>query len=203
MIINKSLKGLKKLYYAHYGCPYQNAYYGNVPFTYGGNQNYGNYSIGLSHANPLNHYCPVNDTRRELLKDYGPNPLVININEATKQNIAFRSALWTGKYFQITLMTLQPGEDIGLEIHPNVDQFIRIEQGQGFTQMGQSKENLNFTGMVHDDSAIIIPAGIWHNLTNVGNIPLKLYSIYAPPNHPFGIVHPTKMDAATEQYYSH
>lgn len=192
------------MYYTHYGYPYENSYYGNVPFNYVGNPNYGTYSTGQSHGNPFNPYCAVNDARREMLKDYGPNPFVININEATKQNNCFRSALWTGKHFQITLMTLQPGEDVGLEIHPNVDQFLRIEQGQGFTQMGQTKENLNFTRMVHVDSAIIVPAGIWHNLTNVGGIPLKLYSIYAPPNHPFGTVHPTKMDAmASEQSNSH
>ena len=195
MIINKSVKGLNNLYYSHYGYPYENSYFGNVPYSYGGTPHYGTYSPGQSFANPYNPYAVVNDSRREMLKDYGPNPFVININEATKQNNNFRTALWTGKHFQITLMTLQPGEDVGLEIHPNVDQFLRIEQGQGFTQMGQNKDNLNFTRMVHDDSAIIVPAGTWHNLTNIGSIPLKLYSIYAPPNHPFGTVHQTKADA--------
>lgn len=80
-------------------------------------------------------------------------------------------------------------------MHPDVDQFLRIEQGQGIVQMGVSKENLNFQKNVYDDSAILIPAETWHNLNNTGNIPLKLYSIYAPPNHPFGTVHVTKADA--------
>ncbi|KRG11845.1 cupin [Lederbergia galactosidilytica] len=137
-----------------------------------------------------------------LLTDYGGKPFVININEAAKQNDTFRTALWTGTHLQLTLMSLNSGEDIGLEIHPNVDQFLRIEQGQGIVQMGKSKNNLNFRRRVYDDSAIFIPAGTWHNLTNTGNIPLKLYSIYAPPNHPFGTVHATKRDAiAAEEGY--
>jgi mannose-6-phosphate isomerase-like protein (cupin superfamily) len=92
-------------------------------------------------------------------------------------------------------MSLNVGEDIGLEIHPNVDQFLHIEQGQGIIQMGKSKDNLNFERKVYDDSAIMIPAGTWHNVINIGNIPLKLYSIYAPPRHPRGTVHVTKADA--------
>lgn len=79
-----------------------------------------------------------------MLRDYGPNPFVNNINEATKQNNTYRTALWTGDFLQLTLMSLNPGEDIGLEMHPDVDQFLRIEQGQGVTQMGVSKDQLNF-----------------------------------------------------------
>jgi mannose-6-phosphate isomerase-like protein (cupin superfamily) len=144
---------------------------------------------------PINLNVPINNFRNILLTDYGPNPFVANINEATKQNNTYRTALWTGEHLQVTLMSLNVGEDIALEMHPDVDQFLRIEQGQGIVQMGTSKENLNFKSNVYDDSAILIPAGTWHNLTNTGNIPLKLYSIYAPPNHPFGTVHVTKTDA--------
>jgi len=129
------------------------------------------------------------------ISDYGKRPFVININEAAKQNNTYRTALWTGNHLQATLMSLNPGEDIGLEMHPDVDQFLRIEQGQGVTQMGKSKNQLDFSRNVQDDSAIFIPAGTWHNLTNTGNIPLRLYSIYAPPNHPFGTIHRTKADA--------
>ncbi|MGD6816880.1 cupin domain-containing protein [Metabacillus sp. 84] len=136
------------------------------------------------------------------LKDYGKNPLVLNIDEATKKNNNFRTALWTGTYLQTTLMSIPPGGDIGLEMHPDVDQFIRIEQGQGMVQMGKNKNNLPFQANVFDDYAIFIPAGTWHNLTNTGNEPIKLYSIYAPPNHPFGTVHATKQDAlAAEEGY--
>ncbi|WP_053957704.1 cupin domain-containing protein [Inediibacterium massiliense] len=129
------------------------------------------------------------------LKDYGPQPFVINIEEATKQNNNFRLALWTGDHLQLTLMSINVGEDIGLETHPNLDQFIRIEEGQGLVMMGDSKDHLDFQRRVFDDYAFIIPAGKWHNLINTGNTPLKLYSIYAPPQHPYGTIHPTKEDA--------
>ncbi|AIU80690.1 MULTISPECIES: cupin domain-containing protein [Bacillus amyloliquefaciens group] len=146
-----------------------------------------------------NNYDPSYEDRNLLLKDYGPKPFVVNINKAAKQNNTFRTALWTGKHFQITLMSLGIGEDIGLEIHPHVDQFLRIEQGRGIVKMGKSKDNLSFRRNVYDDYAIVVPAGTWHNVINTGNTPLKLYSIYAPPNHPFGTVHVTKADAAAAE----
>ncbi len=173
------------MYYAPYTYQYQSPYYVNAPVY-----NYG--------RNP---YYPAHETELEriTLKDYGPNPFVVNINQAAKQNNTFRTALWTGTHLQVTLMSLKPGEDIGLEMHPNLDQFLRIEQGQGVVQMGQTSDNLNIRRNVSDDSAIIVPAGTYHNLTNTGNTPLKLYSIYAPPNHPFGTVHVTKADAMAQE----
>ncbi|MEM1501046.1 cupin domain-containing protein [Bacillus velezensis] len=146
-----------------------------------------------------NNYDPSYEDRNLLLKDYGPKPFVVNINKAAKQNNTFRTALWTGKHFQITLMSIGIGEAIGLEIHPHVDQFLRIEQGRGIVKMGKSKEHLTFQRNVYDDFAIVVPAGTWHNVVNTGNTPLKLYSIYAPPNHPFGTVHVTKADAAAAE----
>jgi mannose-6-phosphate isomerase-like protein (cupin superfamily) len=128
-------------------------------------------------------------------KDYGPNPFVINIEQATLANNNFRTALWTGKHLQLTLMSIGVGEDIGLEVHPTLDQFIRIEEGQGIVQMGDAKNSLTFQRKISDDYAIIIPAGKWHNLINTGNTPLKLYSIYAPPQHPKGTIHQSKADA--------
>ncbi len=135
------------------------------------------------------------------LRDYGPNPFVININEATIQNTNYRLALWTGTHLQLTLMSLNPREDIGLEVHYDVDQFLRIEQGQGLILMGDGPNNLYFQERVFDDDIIIIPAGKWHNLINIGCIPLKLYSIYAPPNHPWGTVHRTKEDAEEDEHH--
>lgn len=156
-----------------------------------------NLPVEVEHFRSTNHDVPF-------LKDYGAEPFVVNINQAAKQNNTFRTALWTGNHLQVTLMSLNVGEDIGLEMHPDVDQFLRIEQGQGIVQMGKSRDNLNFERNVYDDSAIMLPAGTWHNLTNTGNVPLKLYSIYAPPNHPFGTVHVTKADAlASEENYDH
>lgn len=149
--------------------------------------------------NPYSDNNPINDhdCSKHINKpnDYGPDPFVVNIEKATLQNHYFRTALWTGNYLQLTLMSIKPGEDIGLEIHPNTDQFLRVEQGQGIVMMGKNKENLDFKRRVYDNYAILIPAGTWHNVVNTGRVPLKLYSIYAPPQHPFGTVHATKQDA--------
>ncbi len=130
-----------------------------------------------------------------VLKDYGPQPLVLNTEKATKQNNTFRTALWTGNHLQVTLMSINVGEDIGVEIHPNIDQFLRIEQGQGLAKMGYRRDDLSMEARVMDGDAIIVPAGTWHNVINTGNMPLKLYSIYAPPKHPHGTVHRTRADA--------
>lgn len=127
-------------------------------------------------------------------RDHGPNPFVTNIHEAVVRNNNFRTALWTGEYLQLTLMCIDVRGDIGLEMHPDVDQFLRLEQGQGLVMMGDSKDNLCYRQNVRQDYVIFIPAGTWHNLVNTGNIPIKLYSIYAPPNHPHGTIHLTKED---------
>ncbi|WP_254434105.1 cupin domain-containing protein [Halobacillus sp. Marseille-Q1614] len=129
------------------------------------------------------------------LDDYGTQPFVVDIEEASKQNTTFRTAIWTGDHLQVTVMSIDVGDDIGLEVHPDVDQFLRIEEGEGLVQMGDSKDQLDFEAPVYDDYAIMVPAGKWHNLTNTGDEPLKLYTIYAPPEHPFGTVHETKADA--------
>ncbi|MEK3885549.1 cupin domain-containing protein [Paenibacillus sp. PL2-23] len=130
-----------------------------------------------------------------VLQDYGPRPIVVNIDQATKQNSNYRTALWTGEHFQVTLMSIPPGDDIGLEVHPTTDQFIRIEDGEGLVQMGDGPDSLDFQAMAYDDFAVMIPAGKWHNITNTGDRPLKVYVIYAPPEHPYGTIHVTKADA--------
>jgi len=91
----------------------------------------------------------------------------------------------------MTLMTIQPGDDIGLEVHEDHDQFLRIEQGTATVLMGQTKTDLNIWD-AEDDFAIFVPAGIWHNVINKGDEPLKLYSIYSPPEHTHGTIHETK-----------
>lgn len=126
------------------------------------------------------------------LKDYGPQPFTVNIEQATEQNRTFRTALWTGSHLQVVLMSINVGDDIGLEVHPKVDQFIRIEDGQGIVRMGKTRDRLDFQARVSEDSAIMIPAGTWHNVINTGNKPLKLYTIYAPPEHPRGVVNVNK-----------
>ena len=145
----------------------------------------------------------LNTRQMKKIYDYGSKPYVVDIEEVTKENMAFRTAIWTGKHLQITLMSINVGEDIGLENHPELDQFLRIEEGEGIVKMGDYKDNLNFSTTVKDDYAIVIPAGKWHNLINTGNIPLKLYSIYAPPQHPFGTVHETKEIAIASEKHTH
>lgn len=134
------------------------------------------------------------------LTDYGPELFAIDINGATERNNTFRTALWTGEDLQVTLMSINVGDDIGLEVHETGDQFIRIEQGQGIVVMGDSKNNLNFQQRIYDGFAIMIPVGKWHNIINTGNQPLKLYAIYAPPQHPSGTVHQTKADAQASEH---
>lgn len=128
-------------------------------------------------------------------QDFGSSPYVVNIEKAAERNRAFIRAIWTGKHLQVTLMSIRPGEDIGLEVHRNTDQFLRIEEGRALVQMGDRRDQLNFERRVSEDDAILIPAGKWHNIINTGRKPLKLYSIYAPPEHRHGTIHRTKQDA--------
>lgn len=133
-------------------------------------------------------------------KDFGKDPFVFDIEEYTKQNDTYLTALWTGENMQLTVMSLQAGEDIGLEVHMDHDQFIRIENGKGFVLMGDSKDDLTFQKRVEDDFAIMIPAGKWHNIINDSDKPLKLYSIYAPREHTKGTVYNTKEDAVADEH---
>lgn len=128
------------------------------------------------------------------MMDHGNQPFITNIEAATLENNNYRTTLWTGAHLQLTLMMLQPGEDIGLEVHSDHDQFLRIEQGSAVVHMGPSETDLEEMQAGADD-AIFVPAATWHNVTNTGDEPLRLYSIYAPPEHPHGTVHATKQDA--------
>ena len=132
------------------------------------------------------------------IRDYGPNPFIFNIDHATNMNNFFRTTLWTGQHMQLTLMSIPEGNEIGVEMHSNVDQFIRIENGIAKVFIGDSDTNLREVGFVNDDFAIIIPAGTWHNIVNIWDAPLKVYSLYAPPQHDAGTIHKTKEDAKHE-----
>ena len=126
------------------------------------------------------------------IHDYGAEPLAVNIDRCTKMNSNYRTVLWTGQHLQVTLMSIKVGSDIGLEVHPHLDQFLRIESGYALVRMGKTRDNLDYMQRVDSNYAVIVPAGTWHNLINIGSTPLKLYSIYAPPQHPFGTVQATK-----------
>ena len=135
------------------------------------------------------------------MKDFGPLPYVVNIEELTLQNENFRTTAWTGGNLQMTLMTIQPGSEIGLEVHDDHDQFLRIEQGLATILIGPSEEELE-SWDAEDDYAIFVPAGAWHNVINTGTEPLKLYSIYSPPEHEHGTIHETK-EIADAAEHSH
>lgn len=131
-------------------------------------------------------------------KDYGPEPFTINIEDDTKANTNFCTTRWTGKHLQLTLMSIPVGGDIGLEVHPDNDQFLRIEKGKGRVQMGPSKDQLTYDRQVEDDWVILVPAGTWHNVTNIGDEPMQLYALYGPPDHKHGTVHKTQADAEAD-----
>ncbi len=128
-------------------------------------------------------------------EDYGPGPFAVDLEKATLKNPYFRRAIWTGPHLQLTLMCIAPGGEVGLEMHDNLDQFLRIEEGEGRVMMGSSQNNLSYQKNVSAGFAIFVPAGTWHNLVNTSCEPIKLYSIYAPVQHPPGTIHCTKADS--------
>lgn len=117
------------------------------------------------------------------------NAFIGNIEDRTEENRDFRRVIFTGPHLQLVLMTLQPGEEIGEEVHEATDQFFRVEEGKGEVWID------GHVTRVDDDMAIVIPAGSKHNITNTGHKPLKLYTLYAPPHHADGTVHHTRADA--------
>lgn len=125
------------------------------------------------------------------ITDIGPKPQSFNIEEATKENTNYRSVAWSGRYLQVTLMSIPAGADIGLEAHPETDQFLRLDAGRGRVQMGATKDQLTFDQEVTDGWCVLVPAGTWHNITNIGTTPMQVYTIYAPVHHKAGKVHAT------------
>ena len=128
------------------------------------------------------------------------NAWVADIEQATLDNTNFRTVLWTGEHTQLTVMLIGAGDDIGLEQHPDHDQFIRIEQGKARVELGPTEDQIEETHEVEDDWAIIVPAGVWHNVVNTGDGGLKVYSLYSPPEHPPNTVHRTKADAMAAEH---
>lgn len=122
-----------------------------------------------------------------------------SIEELTLKNDYFRQVLFTGKFCQLVVMCLQPGEEIGNEVHANVDQFFRIEKGEAKFVLNSSEEH-----MAHGTDAVVIPAGTYHNVINTSKSqPLKLYTVYSPPNHPDGTIHKTKAEAEAAEKSAH
>lgn len=136
----------------------------------------------------------------ELRTDHGPNPYVLDIEATTVENEAFRDTLWTGQFLQMTVMAIPAGGEIGAEVHEDHDQFLRLEAGRGRIMIGESEDNLDIDQEVEDDLAIFVPAGKWHNFVNEGEETVKLYSIYAAPDHVKGTFHQTKEDADNDPH---
>ena len=126
-----------------------------------------------------------------------------NIEKKTLENENFRTVLFTGDHTQLTVMRLAPGEDIGMEAHGNLDQFLRIERGRGRVEFGSGENHVDEVHDVEDDWAVIVPAGVWHNVVNTGTDELKLYSLYSPPEHPDGTVHKTKEESEAAEHEHH
>jgi len=123
-----------------------------------------------------------------------------DIEKLTLENTYFRTVVHTGRHTQLTLMSLAPGEDIGWESHGHLDQFLRIEQGQARVDFGQNEDSVDESHQVSDDWALIVPAGVWHNVVNTGETDVKLYSLYSPPEHADGTVHVTKAEADAAEH---
>ena len=132
------------------------------------------------------------------IEDIGPKPQSFDLEQATLDNELYRSVAWSGRYLQLTLMSIPPGGDIGLEVHPETDQFIRLDAGRGRVEMGTAKDRLTMKKEVSDGWCVLIPAGTWHNITNIGDEPMQVYAIYAPAHHKPGKIHETAADAAAD-----
>lgn len=135
---------------------------------------------------------------KTIAADCGPKPFITDIDKLTMQNKNYRTALWTGKYLQATMMCIPSGGEIGLEVHCDTDQFIKIVDGSGSVMMGPKENCLNLRRNACAGFGVFVPAGTWHNIVNNSCRPLKLYTVYAPPHHPHGTVQRTKAEADTE-----
>lgn len=131
--------------------------------------------------------------------DNGPEPNAFDIEKATVANDAYRVVAWTGKHLQVTLMSIPVGESIGLEAHPETDQFLRLDAGRGRCVMGPAKDRLDFEQEVTDGWSVQVPAGTWHDIVNTGDEPMRLYAIYAPVHHAPGLVQRTSEDAERDE----
>lgn len=133
------------------------------------------------------------------IQDIGPKPFAFDLETETVENPHYRTVAWSGAYLQVTLMSIPVGESVGLELHGETDQFVRLDAGTGRVEMGPSEDEVTFSQDVSDGWCVLIPAGVWHNITNTGDEPMQLYSIYAPVHHAAGIVQPTAADAERDE----
>jgi mannose-6-phosphate isomerase-like protein (cupin superfamily) len=151
------------------------------------------------HATSIIQRSAIMDHIANRIADIGPLPQAFDIERATRENADDRSVAWSGRYLQVTLMSVPVGGDIGLESHPETDQFLRLETGNGRVQMGPAKDQLSFQQEGSDGWCVLVPAGTWHNVTNIGDTPLQVYTVYAPAHHAPGKVQSTAAAAEADK----
>jgi mannose-6-phosphate isomerase-like protein (cupin superfamily) len=147
--------------------------------------------VQIAEVAPTSNITSTNKEKKKMAGYVGP------IEKETEKNKYFRQVVFTGKHAQLVLMCLRPAEDIGNEVHPDVDQFFRIEVGKAKIVLNGREEHVVSAG-----GAVVVPAGTYHNVINaLSTKPLKLYTIYSPPQHPDGTVHKTKADAEAAEHH--
>ena len=133
-----------------------------------------------------------------IITDIGPRPQSFDLEEATRENPNYRTVAWSGRFLQLTLMSIPVGANIGLEAHPQTDQFLRLDAGRGRVRMGESEDKLTFDQVVSDGWCVLVPAGTWHDITNIGEVPMQVYAVYAPAHHKPAKIQKTAADAARD-----
>ena len=133
------------------------------------------------------------------IEDIGPRPQSFDLEQATRDNPNYRTVAWSGRYLQLTLMSIPVGGDIGLEVHPETDQFLRLDAGRGRVRMGPDRDRVTFEQDVADGWCVLVPAGMWHNITNTGDVPMQVYALYAPAHHKPGKVHATQAESEADR----
>jgi mannose-6-phosphate isomerase-like protein (cupin superfamily) len=123
-----------------------------------------------------------------------------DIERLTLENSNFRTVVYTSGHTQLTVMSIPPGGEVGWESHGHLDQFLRIEKGQARLDLGHEEDSVDESHELGEDWAVIVPAGIWHNVVNLGDTEIRLYSLYSPPEHPAGTIHKTKADADADEH---
>jgi len=134
------------------------------------------------------------------LADKGPEPYVTDLDRLARINPNFRTAIWTGNELQLTVMSIPPKGEVGLELHDDTDQFLYVVSGSATVLMGADRNKLDYQKTAKAGSGIFVPLNTWHNIVNTGSRPLKLFTVYAPPHHPHGTIHKTKEDADAAEH---
>ena len=137
-----------------------------------------------------NSYCEKCDHKCK--NEHGGDVYTLNVEKSANKNYNFRESVWTGKYLQMTLMSIASSSDIGVEMHKDTDQYIRIEHGYALLLTGCDENHLNDRQRLCKGDAVFVPAGTWHNIVNIGRCTLKVSSVYAPPHHPRCTLQPNK-----------